>query len=178
MGIFILFGDITHFISVQKKNAYLDYYVLFTSGWSVPGWHHYTGPPSHIFTHNKYAFYLSLADNQSDNERDGRPDTGASQTQQTFNAINNANFQGTSTNIIWLVSWRDTDIVLTVSACLFSDLPRPWLETIMTVVVVAKTCTGLPTINGVMENITANLGDKVGHILISSLYLLFYICQA
>ena len=29
-------------------------------------------------------------------------------------------------------------------------------------VVVAKTCTGLPTINGVMENITANLGDKVG----------------
>ena len=33
----------------------------------------------------------------------------------------------------------------------------------MTVVVVAKTCTGLPTINGVMENITANLGDKVGH---------------
>ena len=36
------------------------------------------------------------------------------------------------------------------------------LETIMIVVVVAKTCTGLPRINGVMENITANLGDKVG----------------
>ena len=32
----------------------------------------------------------------------------------------------------------------------------------MIVVVVAKTCTGLPRINGVMENITANLGDKVG----------------
>lgn len=28
-------------------------------------------------------------------------------------------------------------------------------------IVEPKTCTGLPTINGVMENITANLGDKV-----------------
>ena len=31
----------------------------------------------------------------------------------------------------------------------------------MTVVVVAKTCTGLPTITGGMENITANVGDDL-----------------
>ena len=27
--------------------------------------------------------------------------------------------------------------------------------------VVAKTCTGLPRINGIMKNITANIGEKV-----------------
>ena len=45
---------------------------------------------------------------------------------------------------------------------LYCKQPCIRLETIMIVVVVAKTCTGLPRINGVMENITANLGDKVG----------------